>query len=120
MFQGDVEFFDALLPKLKSAESLLVSCKQCLKVKDSSRTFWNIVSNIVNEIKNVQAQIKASGNPDMKCRALEWTDAGPGVGVTNHDVKCRMAQLFRIINADYLIRLHLSNGDSSQNEVERT
>ena len=39
--------------------------------------------------------------------------------MTNHDVKYRMSQLFRIINADYLIRLHLSNGDSSQNVVER-
>ena len=55
----------------------------------------------------------------MKCRVLEWTNARPGVGVTNHNVKYRMSQLFRIINADYLIRLNLSNGDSGQNEVER-
>ena len=37
----------------------------------------------------------------------------------NHDIKYRIAQLFRIISADYLIQLHLPNGDNSQDEVEQ-
>ena len=57
--------------------------------------------------------------PELKSRYLEWSDAGPGVGITNNDVRYCTAQKVRIINADYLIRLHLANGDSSHNEVER-
>ena len=57
--------------------------------------------------------------PTYKSRYLEWTDAGPSVGIYNYDVKFRIAQRIRIINLDYFIRLHLSDGDSSQNEVEK-
>ena len=57
--------------------------------------------------------------PELKSRYLEWSDAGPGVGITNNDVRYRTAQKVRIINADYLIRLHLANSDSSHNEVQR-
>ena len=46
-----------------------------------------------------------------------WTDAGPGV--MNHDVRYRIAQKMRIVNADYFVRLHLSKGGSAHNEVER-
>ena len=35
------------------------------------------------------------------------------------DVQLRLAERARITNADYLVRFHLSSGDSSQNEVER-
>ena len=57
--------------------------------------------------------------PPFKSRIFEWTDAGPGVGVSNFEVKFRAAQKVRIMNMDYFVRLHLSNGDSAQNEVER-
>lgn len=57
--------------------------------------------------------------PPMKSRIHEFTDAGPGVGVTNLDVKLSIAQIITITNVDYYIRHHLANGDSSYNEVER-
>ena len=50
---------------------------------------------------------------------MEWTDAGPGVGITNFDVRFRIGQRIRIMDANYFVRHHLSNGDSAQNEVER-
>jgi len=50
----------------------------------------------------------------------EFTDAGPGVGVNNIDVKFRSAELDRIYDRDYRIRVHRSRGDSGQNEAERT
>ena len=56
---------------------------------------------------------------EMKSIILEWTDAGPGVGITQHAVKFRACQKVRIFNCDYLVRLHLANDDSSHNEVER-
>ena len=57
--------------------------------------------------------------PEFKSRIHEFTDAGPGVGITNHDVKIRCAEIILLTGIDYYIRHHLANGDSSQNEVER-
>ena len=56
---------------------------------------------------------------NLKSRIHEFTDAGPGVGVTNHDVKFRIAEVVMITNPDYYVRHHLANNDSSHNEVER-
>ena len=50
----------------------------------------------------------------QKSTFIEFTDGGPGVGVPNRDVRYRFIEHARIINADYLIRVHLSNYDSSQ------
>ncbi|XP_032235410.2 uncharacterized protein LOC5510379 [Nematostella vectensis] len=58
--------------------------------------------------------------PQVKPRWAEFTDAGPGVGVNNVDVKVRSAELDRLYNRDYRIRVHRSRGDSGQNEAERT
>ena len=56
--------------------------------------------------------------PVLKTRAIEFTDAGPGVGVGNFEVRIRAAQRVKILDLDYLMRHHLAPGDSS-NEVER-
>ena len=42
-----------------------------------------------------------------KSRFLEWTDAGPGVSVTNWDVRIRISQRIRIMDADYFIRFYI-------------
>ena len=73
---------------------------------------------MTEDVKEILKCVKEV-SPTYKSRYLEWTDAGPGVGISNYDVNFRIAQRIRIINLDYFIRLHLSNGDSSQNEVER-
>ena len=57
--------------------------------------------------------------PTLKSRIHEFTDAGPGVGVSNHDVHFRIAEVIIITNLDYYIRHHLATDDSSHNEVER-
>ena len=48
------------------------------------------------------------------------TDAGAGVGVSNFEVRFRDAEIARIHNLDYKIRVHRACGDSGQNEAERT
>ena len=54
-------------------------------------------------------------------KSCPWiTDGGTGVGVNNHDVKFRLAEIVLIPNLDYLIRHHLANNDSGDNEDERT
>ena len=56
--------------------------------------------------------------PPVKPRWADLTDAGPGVGVSNYEVRFRDAELARIHNSDYRVRC--SRGDSGQGETERT
>ena len=56
----------------------------------------------------------------MRPRVAHFTDAGPGVGVSNTEVKFRDAELARLDASDYRIRVHRARGDSGQNEAERT
>ena len=58
--------------------------------------------------------------PPVKPNWADLTDAGPGVGVSNFEVKFRDAELARVHKSDYRIRVHRSRGDSGQNEAERT
>ena len=77
-----------------------------------------IICSIVEKCRTFVQKMQDFGI-QYKSRFLEWTDAGPGVGISNHDVVFRIGQQVRIFNADNLVWLHLSNGDSSQNEIER-
>ena len=58
--------------------------------------------------------------PNVKPKWADFTDAGPGVGVSNNEAKFRDAEFARIHNSDYRVRAHRSRGDSGQNEAERT
>ena len=51
---------------------------------------------------------------------LDLRDAGPGVGVSNYEVRFRDDEMARIRDSDYRLRCHRSRGDSGQGETERT
>ena len=57
--------------------------------------------------------------PAVKSRWADLTDAGPGVGVSNYDVRFRDAELARIHNSGYRLLCHRSRGDSGQGKAER-
>ena len=48
-----------------------------------------------------------------------WLYAGPGVGVSNHQVQFRAVEKIRIENLDYFIQIHRASGDC-HNPVEQT
>ena len=50
----------------------------------------------------------------VKPRKADCTDDGPGISVTNTDVKFRDAEITVIHNPDYCIRCHRSRDDSGQ------
>ena len=89
-----------------------------LKVFQPTEPIWRCTDQLCAQIKLILKMIK-NHLPVFRPRVIELTDGGPGVSVGNHDVQFRLAERARIINADYLIRLHLASGDSSQNEVGR-
>lgn len=51
---------------------------------------------------------------------LELTDGGPGVGVSNFEVRFRDAEIALLQNSDRRAKLHSATNDSGQNEAERS
>ena len=56
----------------------------------------------------------------MKPRWDDSIEDGPEVSVSNFDVRFCDAEMRRMWNSDYSLRLHLSRNDSHSNEAERT
>jgi hypothetical protein len=99
--------------KLNLLQACIVSYKENLnKAHPSSAE----MINSMNDCLELLSEIKL---PKLKSRIVDLTDAGPGVGITNHEVKFRTVEEARFMNYDYYIRHHLAPGDSSHNEVER-
>ncbi len=79
----------------------------------------NQIFKIAEKGDDLSKEIFDNCVPMLKSRVHELTDAGPGVGVSNHDVRFRIAEIIIITNLDCYIRHHLATDDSSRNEVER-
>ena len=75
--------------------------------------------DLKNYISTCLECISGMNLPKSKARVVDLTDAGPGVGITNKEVKFRTMEEIRVVSQDYYIRHHLAPGDSSHNEVER-
>ena len=58
--------------------------------------------------------------PSKKKIVAEFTDAGPGVGVSNFEIRFRMVEISRLHMTSRRTRVHRASGDSAQNESERT
>lgn len=80
----------------KSIKSMKETCDQIINLIDSMNT------------------------PQIKPIISEYTDGGPGVGVSNIAVRFRFAEMSRIQNSVRRVRIHRASGDSAQNEAERT
>ena len=122
MFGLDNEVLTDQVKDFKSTITAVInSCNQLteqLKKEggkiEITRTIRSLNEKCTDCLQQIQKVI-----PKLKSRIHEFTDAGPGVGVNNLDVKFRMAQIIQITDADFFVRHHLANGDSSHNEVER-
>lgn len=74
---------------------------------------------VKEEILNCLNLLRGMELPKQKSKVVDLTDAGPGMGITNHEVKFRTIEEIRMCDYDYYVRHHLALGDSSHNEVER-
>lgn len=82
--------------------------------------FENGMRNILKHCKEIIALVDMNNLPPVKSIISEYTDAGPGVGISNLAVKFRYAEMCRIHNTARRLRVHRASGDSAQNEAERT
>ena len=111
--------FEEIIPALRDLIVAIDQCMERLGKKEKGSELLDMVQNLVQKCAGIRVLVDSVHLPLPKSQFFEWTDAGPGVSVSNYDVKLRIAQRIRILNMDYYIRHHLAPGDSSQNEVER-
>eukprot|EP00112_Aurelia_sp_Birch-Aquarium-sp1_P006894 Seg1753.4 transcript_id=Seg1753.4/GoldUCD/mRNA.D3Y31 product="hypothetical protein" protein_id=Seg1753.4/GoldUCD/D3Y31 len=110
--------YDELFNDVILLEDGVKNLESMLQDKFAGEDLLDQFRSIEELCETVQAKIKEVRLPMLKPVICELTDAGPGVGVSNHEVCFRAAQRVRILASDYFIRFHLAPGDSS-NEVER-
>ena len=105
------EKVDLLLKLIDKLQLLLESCS-------FGPTLWDDTSKIAKLCDDLHKEI-SKFVPTLRPRIHEFTDAGPGVGVSNHDAKFRIVEITMLTNLDNYIRHHLATDDSSHKEVER-
>ena len=78
------------------------------------------IDKISTHSENIIEKIKQLELPNVAPIISELTDAGPGVGVNNLEVKASFAEMCMIQDTGRRVRIHRARGDSGQNEAERT
>ena len=106
---------------LSKLQSQLDSVERYLCATDTSNEETRrMFSEAINHCMKLVERFGEFDFHPVKPRKADFTDAGPGVSVTNTDVKFRDAEIAIIHNLAYRIRCHRSRGDSGQGEAERT
>ena len=114
----EVERAKCLFEAIQKTTNKVKETKQVLDSKDilDITSLYEILLEECSSLIQTVCRLKL---PATKPRVLELTDAGPGVGISNKDVKFRAAEKVMIDNLDFYSRVHRATGDC-QNEVERT
>ena len=81
---------------------------------------WEGYGLLLQKVEQALDYIKGLHLPPVKTDILKATDAGPGVGSSNVEVKYRDVEMARILNSDRMNRIHRARDDSGQNEAERS
>ena len=86
----------------------------------NANTLWVHKKKVVNLCDDGIAFIKGLDLPQLCNYILQATDAGPGVGVTNIEVKYRDLEILHINGWTHMNKIHRAPHNSGQNEAERS
>jgi hypothetical protein len=101
-------------------DSLLEATKELQNLRDilvsttttTGEDLWSSYEICITKIKNVTIDMKLHCLPGPhRPRLLVQTDKGPGISITNFEVKFRDAELARLFNLDWQMRIHLAVND---------
>ncbi len=90
----------------------------CLATLQSEEDPKDEIIDVYEGCRLLKLFIEDQDLPSVRPRIAHFTDAGPGVGISNFEVCFRDAELSRLEDSDYRIRIHRGRGDSEQNEAE--
>ena len=93
-----------------------------LNLKDGNvgDEIWPQYKEFVSVIDSIHRLIDSFHLPSLCDDILDLTDAGPGVGVSNVQVRYRDAEIARLHKSKRRNRIHRARHNSSQNEAEHT
>lgn len=108
--------------ELLSRQKDLIATGEAILAKrvTGNRLWGDFTADVLRKANHILEHIAELNFPPVKPNWADLTDAGPGVGVSNYEVRFRDAELARVHRSDYRVRVHRSRGDSGQNEAERT
>ena len=85
---------------------------------NSGERLWQVFEGLINN--NIILKISEFNLAPVKPWISELTDGGPGVGMSNFEVRFTDAEISLLHNSDQSARLHHATNHSGQNEVERS
>lgn len=96
------------------------SCNYMQYRQGNANQLWTEYEATLSECEKSLQQIKSLNLPLVYSDILKTTDAGPGVGCSNVEVRFRDVEIARIHDSDRGNRVHRARDDSGQNEAERS
>ena len=115
---SDVEVAAELLEHLSCIKTKAASIQTEIVHRIELEELWDVMDELLNSCKRYLRKLDHLQIPALCCSILKATDAGPGVGVSNTEVRFRDAEIARIHASDRVNRIHRSPGDSAKNETE--
>ena len=106
--------------QLQMKTQSLVSCAESLVSLLSKGNSLQTLDELLVKCKAVMEHIDGLHLPPTRPFTLEFTDAGPGVGVSNYEVQFREIEIAMLHKSTLRHRVHLARDDQGQNEAERT
>ena len=93
-----------ILPPLQTFRHKIDNLRNQLEDPQSTNG-WQVPVKMFTDLENSCQELSALFGEfslaAVKPKWADFTDAGPGVGVTNNEVKFRDAEIARIFNSDY-------------------
>lgn len=102
-----------LLEKLVSIKENTASLPQYAYLCKTREAVGHNGEHLLSECSQYVRKIDCLNPSRICCSTLKATDAGPGVGITNTQVRFRDAEIARINSSDRANRIHRAPGDSN-------
>lgn len=118
--ESEQEIGDELVKNLSDLREKAASIQSQMVTYVRQGKLWDATENILSYCQQYLSRLDHLRYPKICCNILKTTDAGPGVGVSNIEVRFRDVEIARIQSSERVNRIHRAPGDSAQNEAERT
>ena len=115
---ADIACATELLGLINSIQELLTDMN--VNTIANAHCLWEHLEKVTDLCSVITSFIDNLHLPQLRNNILQATDAGPGVGVSNVEVKYRDIEISRINNWTHMNRIHRAPHDSGQNEAERS
>ena len=111
--QTDAEVTGSKIEKVGvSVTEDLQVLRESLRENTTGELLWGKYKKVFDILQNALEVLTSLGLPvGHRPRLLMQTDKGPGVSITNHEVKFRDAELVQLYNLDWQLRIHLAVND---------